>query len=193
MPNDRIILRQWIDADLAPYAAMNSDPVVMEHFPRLLDRAESAESMARQRALIAGRGWGLWVVEVNGDFAGFTGLAVPGFAAAFMPCVEIGWRFRREYWGRGLAFAAAAAALAYGFERLHLPGIVSFTAASNQRSRRLMERLGFARDEAGDFLHPNLPPDSPLRPHVLYRKPRTAPPPAWPPGRPRPPVEIVPS
>ncbi|HVZ63250.1 MAG TPA: GNAT family N-acetyltransferase [Lacunisphaera sp.] len=193
MPPERITLRQWRDDDLDPYAAMNADPAVMEHFPRLLDRAESAESLARQRALITERGWGLWVIDVNGAFVGFTGLAVPRFAAPFMPCVEIGWRLRREYWGRGLALAAAAAALAYGFERLHLPEIVSFTAASNQRSRRLMDRLGFARDEAGDFLHPNLPPESPLRHHVLYRKSHAAPPPAWPPARSRPPVQIIPS
>ncbi|HTL66284.1 MAG TPA: GNAT family N-acetyltransferase [Lacunisphaera sp.] len=192
MPPDRITLRQWRDDDLDPYAAMNADPVVMEHFPRPLDRAESAESMARQRALIAERGWGLWVLDVNGAFAGFTGLAVPRFAAPFMPCVEIGWRLRQAFWGRGLALAAAAAALAHGFDRLHLAEIVSFTAASNQRSRRLMERLGFARDAGGDFLHPSLPPESPLRPHVLYRKSRAAPAPVWPAGRLRPAVEIIP-
>lgn len=45
------------------------------------------------------------------------------------------------------------------------------TAAINARSRRLMERLGFTRNESEDFLHPLLEENSPFRLHVLYRKP----------------------
>ena len=40
----------------------------------------------------------------------------------------------------------------------------------NLKSRALMERLGFTRDLAGDFLHPKLPDGHPLQLHVLYRK-----------------------
>jgi ribosomal-protein-alanine N-acetyltransferase len=32
-----------------------------------------------------------------------------------------------------------------------------------------MERIGMVRDAAGDFDHPGVPEDSPLRRHVLYR------------------------
>jgi len=170
MTNDSLILRQWRDDDLEPYAGMNADAEVMRFFPKPLTRAESRESLARLRAGIAQRGWGLWVVEVDGAFAGFTGLAEPTFAAHFTPAVEIGWRLRREYWGRGIAHAAALNVQAYAFERLKLPELVSFTAAINLRSRRLMERLGFSRNPDDDFLHPSLPRDHLLRPHVLYRK-----------------------
>lgn len=170
MTNDSLILRQWRDDDLEPYAGMNADAEVMRFFPKPLTRAESRESLARLRAGIAQRGWGLWVVEVDGAFAGFTGLAEPTFAAHFTPAVEIGWRLRREYWGRGIAHAAALNAQAYAFECLKLPELVSFTAAINHRSRRLMERLGFSHNPDDDFLHPSLPPDHLLRPHVLYRK-----------------------
>ncbi|HVU23908.1 MAG TPA: GNAT family N-acetyltransferase [Opitutus sp.] len=169
--NDSPILRQWRDEDLAPYAAMNADPEVMRHFPAALSFERSRESFERLRAGIAQRGWGLWAVEIGGAFAGFTGIAEPRFTAPFTPCVEIGWRFRREYWGRGLAFVAARLAERYAFETLRLRELVSFTAAGNDRSRRLMERLGFTRDPREDFLHPQLPADSPLRLHVLYRKP----------------------
>jgi RimJ/RimL family protein N-acetyltransferase len=44
-----------------------------------------------------------------------------------------------------------------------------FPAAVNQPSRRVMEKLGMVRDPGEDFLHPLLPPDHPLAPHVLYR------------------------
>ena len=50
---------------------------------------------------------------------------------------------RRKFWGRGLATAAAREALRYGFETLKLREIVSFTVLANERSRRVMDRLGF--------------------------------------------------
>jgi RimJ/RimL family protein N-acetyltransferase len=167
---ETVLLRQWRNEDLEPFAAMNADPVVMEFYPRCSTREESVEAFHRLRSGIAERGWGLWVVEVDGAFAGYTGLAVPRFEAPFMPCVEIGWRLRREYWGRGIATRAAQLAEAHAYHELRLPELVSFTAAINLRSRRLMERLGFTRIDSEDFLHPSLEADDPLRLHVLYRK-----------------------
>lgn len=165
-----IVLRQWRDEDLEPFAGMNADAKVMEFFPKPLSKAESAEFLMLIRARMEERGWGFWAVEVDGAFAGFTGLNEPRFVTRFTPCVEIGWRFRREYWGRGIAYTAALEAELFAFENLKLPELVSFTAAINTRSRRLMERLGFARNEHDDFRHPSLPKDSPLSQHVLYRK-----------------------
>jgi len=116
-------------------------------------------------------GFGLWAVEVraSGEFVGFTGLDVPEFEADFMPAVEVGWRLGRSAWGNGYATEAARAALAFGFEEVGLGEIVSFTTPANRRSRAVMERLGMRHDPSGDFEHPSLPPDHPLRPHVLYR------------------------
>ena len=167
----RLLLRPWRDADLAPFAAMNADPVVMEFFPRPLDRAESDAAVARIRDHFAARGFGLWAVEVPdvADFIGFVGLAVPRFEAHFTPCVEIGWRLAREHWGRGYATEAARAALGFGFEELALDEIVSFTAPANVRSRAVMERIGMTRSPEDDFDHPTLPEGHPLRRHVLYR------------------------
>ena len=65
-----IILRQWKDEDLEPYAEMNADAEVMEYFPKTLSVSESKASLLRLRAGIDQRGWGLWAVEVDGAFAG---------------------------------------------------------------------------------------------------------------------------
>ena len=108
------------------------------------------------------------------SFIGFIGLSIPQFEAHFTPCVEIGWRLARAEWGKGYASEGARAALAFGFERLGLAEIVSFTAVSNLRSRRVMERIGMQRRAAEDFDHPNLPEGHPLRRHVLYRIAREA-------------------
>ena len=172
MTTPQVQLRKWKDADLDGFAAMNADAEVMRYFLAPLSAEESRQSLQRFRQAIDAQGWGLWAVEVDGAFAGFTGLSEPAFAAHFTPCVEIGWRFRREYWGRGIAFAAAQKAEHYAFTVLGLDQLVSFTTETNLRSRRLMERLGFARDGSDDFWHPKIADGHPLGRHVLYRKTR---------------------
>jgi len=172
----KVLLRPWRESDFEPYLEMNTDPEVMRYFPAAMTREETLASFTSLRDRIEERGWGVWAVDVDQVFAGMTGLSVPRFAAPFMPCTEILWRLRRPYWGRGLACAAASQALEFAFVRLGLPEVVAFTAACNQRSIRLMERLGFGRDPQGDFEHPALPSESPLRRHVLYRKRPNRPP-----------------
>jgi RimJ/RimL family protein N-acetyltransferase len=70
---------------------------------------------------------------------------------------------------RGGCREAAAASLRFAFEKLTLQQIVAFTVPLNKRSIRVMERIGMSLDLAGDFEHPKLPFEHPLRPHVLYR------------------------
>jgi len=171
---ERLWLRQWRDDDWAPFAALNADPEVMRYFPSTLDEQESNAFAYRQAALLEVRGWGLWAVEAveTGEFVGFVGLNQPRWQAAFTPCTEVGWRLARAAWGKGYATEGARAALAVAFGPLGLDEVVSFTTVENTRSRAVMERLGMIRDPAEDFDHPNLPVDSPVRRHVLYRLPR---------------------
>ncbi|MEZ0070797.1 GNAT family N-acetyltransferase [Planotetraspora sp. GP83] len=166
---ERLVLRRWRGSDREPFAALNADPAVMEHFPATLSRAESDAFVDQAEARFDERGFGLWAVETAGTFIGFTGLSVPRFTAHFTPAVEIGWRLARAAWGYGYASEAARAVLDDGFGRLRLAEIVSFTATDNLRSQAVMRRIGMTRDAAGDFDHPVLPEGSPLRRHVLYR------------------------
>ena len=172
----RLLLRQWAQSDLEPFAALNGDPEVMRHFPDLLGAAES-DALARNISeMIELHGWGLWAVEVldGPRFIGFVGLNEPRFDAHFTPAVEVGWRLGRQHWGYGYATEAAQAAVEFGFETLGLDEIVAMVAPANERSRRVAERLGMTRDPADDFDHPRVP-EGPLRRHVLYRLARPAP------------------
>lgn len=168
---ERLLLRRWRAADREPFAALNADPEVMEHFPAPLSRTESDALLEAIEAGFEHHGFGLWALEPldGGGLAGFTGLALPRFEAHFTPAVEVGWRLARPAWGQGYATEAAEAALAYGFGQAGLTEVVSFTTVANSRSRAVMERLGMSRDPAEDFDHPSLPPDHPQRRHVLYR------------------------
>lgn len=166
----RLRLRQWRSGDRDPFFQLNSDPEVMRYFPAPLDRAASDAMAQRCERLIAQQGWGFWAVEIPGaaDFIGFVGLHIPSANLPFEPCVEIGWRLAKRFWGQGYATEAANGALEVAFQRLNLEEIVSFTSLLNRRSQAVMERLQMTRSP-DNFIHPAVPVESPLREHCLYR------------------------
>lgn len=167
----RLRLRRWIDDDFEPLVAMNADPRVMEFLGGGRSRKETEDIWNRVRGHFETYGFGPWAVEVDCIFAGWLGLMRPRFEAHFTPCVEVGYRLRAEFWGRGLATEGARAVLRYGFEHLRLDEIVAFTVPSNARSLRVMEKIGLTFSE--EFDHPLIAKGDPLRRHVLYRVSRT--------------------
>ncbi len=168
---ERLLLRRWRESDREPFAVINADPQVMEHYPATLSRASSDALIERFEAGFREHGYGLWAVEIAGErpLAGCVGLLPVEIDVAFRPAVELGWRLARDCWGRGIAAEAASASVAFAFQRLRLERLVAYTAAINTRSRRLMERLGMTHSPAEDFLHPSIAQSHRLSPHVLYR------------------------
>ena len=167
----RLILRQWREDDLEFFAEMNADPRVMEYFPAV---KTFEESLQEYRAIVdhfEKYHYGWWAVSENNksQFIGFIGLRYLEFPAAFTPKVEVAWRLRYDYWGKGYATEGAKASLRYGFERLHLPEIIPFTSQPNLRSKAVMERIGMHHSAKDDFDHPKLPEGHLLRRHVFYR------------------------
>ena len=173
---ERLLLRDWRDADLDPFVAMNADPVVMQFFPETYTEERTRRFVELIRKRWRELGYSLWAVERQdtGGFIGYVGLWPATFPAHFTPAVEVGWRLAAGQWGHGYATEGARAALDYGFNTVGLDEIVSFTSTINVRSWRVMERLGMRSDVSGDFEHPNVPEGHPTRPHVLYRIRRDA-------------------
>lgn len=171
LTTDRLVLRRWKQADREPFARMNRDPAVMRFMPAALSAPESDRLVDRIEAHFEQHGFGPWAAELRSgaEFIGYIGLMIPRFEAAFTPCVEIGWRLAAAHWNRGLATEGARTVARHAFEVVRLPALVSFTAAGNAASRRVMEKLGMTRNPAEDFDHPLLPEGHPLRRHVLYR------------------------
>jgi RimJ/RimL family protein N-acetyltransferase len=166
----RLKLRQWQADDYAPFAVMSADPIVMECFPSVLAADQSNAMADKIQTKIARQGWGWWAVEIleTGAFAGFVGLSRPGYPLPFAPCVEVGWRLDKAFWGQGYATEAGNAALDFGFNTLKLDEIVSFTAVPNVRSQAVMQRLGM-RNTGENFQHPMVPEGDRLCEHVLYK------------------------
>ena len=166
----RLVLRAWDPGDLEALAEMHDNFAVMRHFPAMLTRAQSDALAARWQAGLDEKGWGVWAVELRetGEFLGAIGLAEPRFYCPDVPHAEVLWRLKRVAWGRGYASEGATACLEFGFEQLGLQEIVSFTALTNARSKKVMERIGM-HDAHADFDHPGLPPGHRLSRHCLYR------------------------
>jgi ribosomal-protein-alanine N-acetyltransferase len=166
---DRLGFRLWKDEDSAPFASMNKDPEVMKYFPNVLSKEESDNFIKRIMNHFKDYGYGLWAVDIKetSEFIGFIGFYTATFQAEFTPCVEIGWRLDHRFWNKGYATEGAKRCLDYGFNRLGLNEICSFTSKLNKPSINVMKKIGLT--EQGAFLHPNVNEDNPLRPHVLYK------------------------
>jgi RimJ/RimL family protein N-acetyltransferase len=91
-------------------------------------------------AMYARLGFGLYLTELkeDGNPIGICGL----IKRDFLDDVDIGFAFLPRYWGQGYAYEAASAVLAYGQGVLGLKRIVAITTPDNDRSARLLEKLG---------------------------------------------------
>ena len=171
----RLLLRPFEKYDRAPFAAINADPDVMRYFPHQMTRDQSDAMIDRIEATRSETGLCFLAAELreNGELAGMIGLAAIGDPLRSVlgdGCdYEIGWRLRRDLWGKGLAPEGALACLEYAWHDLKLSDVVAFTFAGNEPSRRVMEKIGMTYDAAGDFRHTSLPADHRLSAHVLYR------------------------
>lgn len=165
---ERLILREWGEEDIAPFAEINRDPAVMEFFLSPLSEEESLGFYRRIVGEFAECGFGLYAVQLrrSGEFIGYTGFHRFDFEAEFSPGVEIGWRLASGHWGHGYATEAARACIAYARDKRLLLRLHSFTSVLNLRSQRVMQKAGM--EKAGHFLHPALPPGHRLSRHVLY-------------------------
>jgi RimJ/RimL family protein N-acetyltransferase len=174
LTTERLVLRPWRPTDLEAFAALNADPRVMEFYPATLTRPEAEAVFRKLEQRLGQHGLCKWAVELKETqaFIGSVGLNVPDYPLPFSPCVEVGWKLAFDYWGHGYAQEGARAAVSYGFEKLRLAEIVAFTSAINERSRKVMERIGMTYDPDSDFDHPHVAEGHRLRRHVLYRKRR---------------------
>ncbi len=139
----RLYLRPRSRDDIDALVAMDGDAEVMRYIGdgSVRDAASQRVSLTEGLSEPLPPGLGTWSVfahDAKDDLLGTTFL-VP---LPDTDLVEIGWRFRRDAWGRGYATEAAAAILYYGFTTLALDEIVAVVYLENVRSIRVMEKLG---------------------------------------------------
>jgi len=164
----RLILRDWKEEDLEHFRKLNSDEEVMKYFPKTLSEEETDSFYNAINKEFKDYNYGLYAVEVKAtkEFIGFIGFHRATFEADFTPCVEIGWRLKKDAWGKGYATEGAKACLEYGFTNLNFKEVYSFTAKINRPSQNVMKKIGM--HFVKEFNHPKIERNSNLCRHVLY-------------------------
>nr|WP_295889574.1 GNAT family N-acetyltransferase [uncultured Devosia sp.] len=171
---DRLLLRPFEEQDRLPNAAIFADPEVRRFALGMLDSTAANARMDRAIAEYATLGTGMLAAidKQSGLFIGMLGLTGFGLslraATGSSAQIQIAWQLARPVWGQGLATEGARAVIDYAFDKLGQSEIVAITATTNLPSRRVMEKIGMRYDADADFMHPEIPPDHPLAPHVLY-------------------------
>ncbi len=165
---ERLLIRDWKEEDLPIFREMNRDEKVMKYFPKMLSDPETDSFFQRIQNELDTLGYGLYAVEVKEtkDFIGFIGFHKATFSAPFTPCIEIGWRLKASAWNHGYATEGAKACLEYGFGKLNLEKVYSFTAVINHPSEKVMKKIGMTKEM--EFNHPSVEDGSSLKRHVLY-------------------------
>ncbi len=154
---DRLALRRLTAADAGNLLALDGDPAVMRFLDRRLKtRAEiEAEVLPPLLGYYARHpGFGRWAAEARrgGDFIGWFALravaptehpmdAWPD-ASGDVRVASLGYRLRRDAWGRGYATEGARALVRRAFTELGVDEIVATTMAVNTRSRAVLEKAG---------------------------------------------------
>jgi RimJ/RimL family protein N-acetyltransferase len=167
---DRLILRDWDEADLLPfYDAMNT-PAVMRHLGGVQSFDEWQAAFERISGFTRQFGHTFWIVEDRkcGELLGFCGLKrvnAPG-AGELTGTPEIGWRLRESAWGKGIAKEAAIASLDLGFGRFGYDRIIAMTIPANVESQGLMKRLSMKRRQDLDFCDERFGPE--VNPQIVF-------------------------
>ncbi|MBL7261565.1 GNAT family N-acetyltransferase [Paractinoplanes lichenicola] len=165
---ERLLLREWREDDLDTLAEINADPEVMRYIMdgSVRDREQTAAGLRRMMRSWQQHGFGQFAIEKDGSLIGWAGLAIPDFLPEILPAVEIGWRVDRRHWGQGYATEAAASSLRFGFDELGLDRLVSIRHVANERSRRVMEKLGLHHEF--DTVVPGF--EQPVAVHAITRE-----------------------
>jgi RimJ/RimL family protein N-acetyltransferase len=155
---ERLILRDWTGADLAPFLRHTNTPTVMRWLGGVAP-ANEIRARFRERMMVwqKTRGFTFWAVERRRDAAllGFCGLKIADDEGSPVEGLhEIGWRLREDAWGQGYAKEAASASFDFAFRDLGVPGVVALTVTGNRASWGLMERLGMRRRADLDYRGP---------------------------------------
>lgn len=145
----RLRLEPFDPSHLPGLAEMNADPEVMRYISgRTESREETMAAIERVQARWREFGYSWWsfVDRASGQVVGagcIQNLRRTDRPTPDPDCpLEIGWRLRRDHWGRGLASEAAVAMADFAFGPLAAPELMAVCEPANLASAAVMKRLG---------------------------------------------------
>lgn len=154
--SQRLGFRNWLPEDLDPMTAINNNPAVMEFFPSVASKADTAAFTERMQRQFTEKGYCYFAVELltTSAFIGFIGMSDQTYDAYFTPCVDIGWRLDQNYWNQGFATEGARRCLQFAFDTFKLKQIYAVAPSINLKSIGVMKKIGMQQLQT--FQHPKL-------------------------------------
>lgn len=145
LETERLILRQFTEADVDHLFDLDSDPEVMRFLnggtptPRDIIQNDILPRFLHYDERLPGYGFWAAIEKATGDFLGWF---------SFRPSdgipdeVQLGYRLRKAAWGKGYATEGSRALIHTGFTELGVQRIIATTYQDNVASRRVMEKVG---------------------------------------------------
>jgi RimJ/RimL family protein N-acetyltransferase len=164
----RLGLRNWSKNDIPEMAKINSDPEVMKYFPSTYDLEQTKSFVKRMSGHCKEFNYCYFAVDLleTNAFIGFVGLMYQDYKADFTPCIDIGWRLSKYFWGKGYATEAAQACIDYAFNVLDLSKLICVAPVINDASIQVMKKIGMTHK--GNFDHPLLINEPEIKECALY-------------------------
>ena len=146
----RLRLRLFTHDDLQVMYALNTDPDVIKYADSPASDMEEVRQRLEQGPLADYKkyGYGRFAVELKetGEVIGFCGVK-------FLPEIdlpEVGYRYLKEYWGRGIGTEAAEACVDFARDDLKIKKLIALIIPENSASIRVAEKLGMTK---GPLIH----------------------------------------
>lgn len=149
----RFSLRAIAKQDVDALVALDADPAVMRHLtggiPTPREDYMGDDGFLARMLSFSDSPIGFWAAEMDGHFMGWFHLRP---SVADDTILEIGYRLRRAFWGKGLATEGSRALAELNFGYLGHQQLHAVTVAENHASLRVMEKLGMTY--RGQLMHP---------------------------------------
>ena len=145
----RLIINHFDTSDIEAWAAIESDPEVRKFVDnKTLTFKESKAYVLENIESYRINGYGRYAVreKSNNNLVGMCGFLDDEFG------LDLGYRYSRNTWGRGIGTEAAQAVVEYGLKELGLLSIVGGVLHENVASEKILIKLGFIFEEEAYFM-----------------------------------------
>lgn len=145
---ERLVLRQFVESDAAAMEHVLCDPEVMRFSNGVAHPQWVPTWIDHRRRDYDRLGFGLWAVEraEDGVVIGYCGLSLfPDIDGS--PEIEVGYRLRRNAWGRGHATEAATAVRDLAFGSLGVERLVAIVDPANHASVNVARKVGMTYEK----------------------------------------------
>ncbi|MEA5017810.1 MAG: GNAT family protein [Erysipelotrichaceae bacterium] len=142
LKTERLTLRRWITKDIFDFHEFMGDEKIAT-----MAGFKPHESLWESRILLdifIKKDYG-WAIYHNEDkkVIGFVSLNDDPKRATSLNAKCIGYSLTRKYWGKGLMVEAVSAVMSHAFNDLKISLLAIYHYPDNQRSKRVIEKLGF--------------------------------------------------